>query len=120
MQVKKTLFCDFDARFWNFGLLPLPNDVEYDVIVGEGLEVGIDTEQNGRAIDLDTGLFHQFAAQRDFQRLTLLDPASGEMPAGPISVTNEQNAVLVIYYDALRPKRKPARHSPVALQDPRY
>ena len=57
------------------------------------------------------------AAQSEFHRFVFLDASTRKMPAGAISVADEQYTVALIDYDALRTEREPARDAPVALED---
>lgn len=118
MQVEKALLSDFDVRLGHGCLTPMADHKKPDMVVWKRHEIRIDAKQLGFALNGNAGFFHQLAAQSEFHRFVFLDASTRKMPAGAISVADEQDTVALIDYDALRAEREPARDAPVALEDP--
>src|SRR5271168_1211698 len=78
--------------------------------------VEINREKNRRLGDLDIAFLAQFPLQRRHQRLTGLDAAARQVPAGNVGVLDQEHAAFAVENEAADAERQTARQAPISVQ----
>ena len=82
------------------------------------MEISKNAVQPRLASDNNAGFFPHLARQRRQQGFVPLDAATGEMPAGAVTMPDQQNVAPVADHDALSAKRHAAPEPPIGKQYP--
>lgn len=90
----ETLTDDLSVALGDVRLAPVADDEQRYVVGGKRAEVRVDPEEVRAGGEFDAGFLCQFAGERLFDGLALLDAAARHVPAGTIGVLDEEEAVL--------------------------
>jgi hypothetical protein len=73
--------------------------------------------QDGFTHELNTALFDQLAPQRLQKRLSGLDPAARQVPAGHIAVLDQEYAIVPVDHHRADPERHATGKAPVEVEN---
>src|ERR1700757_3233381 len=73
--------------------------------------------EHRRVVQFDIAFLAQLARKRCQQRLSLLDPATRQMPPGDIGVLDQEHAPFAVQNQAADTNRKAARESPINVEN---
>ena len=106
---------DFHVWFRSTFLFPVANDKQGDMVAGEELEIREHGEKFGFTGNVDVGFFVQFTFQGGLDGFVLFHASAGKVPAGPIRVLDQQDAIVFGDDAALRAHGEAAGRTPIIL-----
>lgn len=105
---EKCLFGNFAVWRRNCGLAPGSHNEESDVVAWEGVVVGVNPKKFGAAFEDDTRFLVEFPRKCHHDRFAFFDAAAREVPAWPVGMADQENAVAGVEDAPLGPKRQSA------------
>src|SRR5581483_7082752 len=78
--------------------------------------IEINRMEHRRSVQLDIAFLAQLARKRRKERLTMFDPAAGEMPARNVGMLDQEHAALAIENQGANAESEAARKSPVEVE----
>jgi hypothetical protein len=110
---KEPAFHDLAIRFGNSRPFPLSDNEHRDVVARQRGKIRENPVQLRAPLHDDAGLLEKLARKSCLSCFPPFDATAREVPAGPIAVANQQDAIVIVDDDSLRPQRGAPRQSPI-------